>query len=268
MKTPRSILLLLLAALLPACEENAVLEIAGPPAGGASIKFFNFAVGAPGVNFYANDTKVTAISTTTCATLTETNEAVCTTTGSESTTGVNYGGAANGGSGWYSDIAPGQYTFSGRIAAAVDKNLPISSAQANLTTGSHYSYYQSGIYDAVTKSADAFIVEDQLPALDHSVAYVRFVNAMSNTDPMTLYATHRDSAVTTAIGGVVSYQSGGAFTAVMPGAYDLATRHTGSDVNVITRVNVGFVGGRVYTITARGDINVANTILLDNTANR
>ncbi len=62
MKTSRSILLVLLALLLPACEENAVLEIAGPPPGGSSIKFFNFAPGAPGVNFYANDTKVKATS--------------------------------------------------------------------------------------------------------------------------------------------------------------------------------------------------------------
>jgi len=268
MKTSRSILLLLLAALLPACEENAVMDISGPPAGGASIKFFNFAVGAPGVNFYANDTKVTAISTTACATLTDTNEATCTTTGIESTTGVNYGGSANGGNGWYSDIAPGQYTFSGRIAGATDKNLVISSAQANLTTGSNYSYYQSGIYNAATKSADSFIVEDQLPELDHSVAYVRFVNAISNTDPMTLYATHRDSLDVTAIGAVVAYQSAGAFTPLTPGSYDLATRHAGSDANVITRVNVGFLGGRVYTITARGNITVASTILLDNTANR
>ena len=38
--------------------------------------------------------------------------------GAESTTGVTYGGSANGANGWYSDIAPGQYTLSGRIASA------------------------------------------------------------------------------------------------------------------------------------------------------
>jgi len=256
-----------MALLLPACEENAVLEIAGPPPGGAAIKFFNFAPGAPGVNFYANDTKVTAISTTVCTTLTDENRVQCTTTGIESTTGVTYGGAANGGNGWYSDIAPGQYTISGRIAAETDKNLPIASAQANIAAGGRYSYYMSGIYDPDAKSADSFIVEDPIPAIDHSVAYVRFVNAISNGEPMTLYATNRESQTVTAVGGTVAYKSAGAFTALPPGSYDLATRADGSDADVLTRVNVGFNPGRVYTITARGNINDSGTLFLDNTAN-
>jgi len=268
MNTPRSILLLVLTAILPACEENAVLEIAGPPAGGANMKFFNFAPGAPGVNFYANDTKVTAISSTTCVTLTEANEVQCTTVGAESTSGVNYGGSANGANGWYSDIEPGQYTLSGRIAATTDKNLPISSVQASIATGGNYSYYLSGIYDADAKMADSFIVDDPIPAVDYSVAYVRFVNAISNADPMTLHVTNRETAAESAMGGEVAYASAGAFTSVAPGSYDLATRYSGGATDVITRVNVGFNPGRVYTITARGDINTASTILLDNTANR
>ena len=259
-------MLLLTAALLPACEENAVQEIAGPPAGGASIKFFNFAPGSPGVNFYANDTKVTAVSTTACVTLTETNEVQCTTTGSESTSGVNYGGSANGANGWYSDIAPGQYTLSGRIAAATDKNLPISNLQTSLADGGNYSYYLSGVYDGVAKTADSFIVEDPLPAIDHAVASVRFVNAMSDSEPMTLYATNRETDVETAVGGGVAYKSAGAFTSLEPGSYDLATRTAGGATNVVSRVNVGFNAGRVYTITARG--TVAATSALDNTANR
>ncbi|MGH7447772.1 MAG: DUF4397 domain-containing protein [Longimicrobiales bacterium] len=268
MNTPRSILLLALAALLPACEENAVVEIAGPPAGGASIKFFNFAPGAPGVNFYANDSKVTAISTTTCVILTESNQEQCTTVGAESTTGVNYGGSANGGNGWYSDIAPGQYTFSGRIAAATDKNLPISNLQTSIAAGRSYSYYLSGIYDGTTKTAESFIVEDPIPEVDHSVAYVRFVHAISNADPMTLYATNRITQEEMAVGAEVAYASGGVFTSVPPASYDLATRHAGAATNAITRANVGFSAGRIYTITARGNITVASTVALDNTANR
>ena len=261
-------MLLLTAALLPACEENAVLDLSEAPAGGASIKFFNFAPGAPGVNFYANDTKVTAIGSTTCVALTDANEVQCTTVGAESTTGVTYGGSANGANGWYSDIAPAQYTLSGRIAAATDKNLPIANLQASIATGGKYSYYLSGIYDATAKTADSFIVEDPIPAVDYSVAHVRFVNAMSTADPMTLYATNRETAAEAAVGGEVSYASAGAFTSVAPGSYDLATRYAGDATNVITRVNVGFNAGRVYTITARGDIATSSTILLDNTANR
>jgi hypothetical protein len=266
MTNTRSILLLLLtAALLPACDENGVREIAGPPEGGASVKFFNFAVGSPGVNFYANDTKVTAISSTTCGVLTEANEEQCTGTGAESTTGVNYGGSANGANGWYSDLEPGQYTFSGRIAGATDKNLTISDLQASIADGGRYSYYLSGIYDGVSKTTDSFVVEDEIPAINHAVAYVRFVNAISNSEPMTLYATNQETDVEGPVGGAVAYQSAGVFTSLPPGFYDLATRTAGGTEDVITRADVGFEAGRVYTIGARGDITVAPA--LDNTAN-
>jgi hypothetical protein len=257
-------MLLLTAALLPACDEDGVRVIAGPPEGGASVKFFNFAVGSPGVNFYANDTKVTAISSTTCTILTEANEAQCTGAGAESTTGVNYGGSANGANGWYSDVAPGQHTLSGRIAGATDNGLAISTLQTSLAGGGRYSYYLSGVYDEVSKTTDSFVVEDPIPTIDHSVAYVRFVNAISNSEPMTLYATNTTTLVESAVGGAVAYQAAGTFTSLEPGAYDLATRTAGG-ATVTTRSAVGFSAGRVYTIGARGSITGATA--LDNTAN-
>ncbi|HMI47084.1 MAG TPA: hypothetical protein VK481_00275, partial [Gemmatimonadaceae bacterium] len=60
------------------------------------------------------------------------------------------------------------------------------------------------------------------------------------------------------------------------GVYDLSTRNTGVATSALTRPGVSFVGGRVYTITARGDITVApstacaaaNRTCLDNTLNR
>ena len=62
MTIQRSIAALLAAVLLSSCyEKNAIGDIAGP-APGARIKFFHFGVNAPGMNFYANDAKVTAIS--------------------------------------------------------------------------------------------------------------------------------------------------------------------------------------------------------------
>jgi hypothetical protein len=267
MNTPASLLMLLLAAALtPACEKNAVQDIADPPVG-ARIKFFNFGVGAPGVNFYANDTKMTAISSTSCTVITDANRELCTTTGSESTNGVNYGGAGAGG--FYSVIAPGQYVLRGTIAAATDKDLPISSLAVTIAPDRYYSFYQSGIYDAATKTVDAFIVEDPFTEnVDYSVAYVRFVNAISNADAMTLYATDGTAGTEVAAGAAVSYRSTGAFTLLPGGVYDLSTRYAGSGTNVISRTAVSFGAGRVYTIAARGDITDASTILLDNTANR
>ena len=63
-----SIAVLLCAAVLSACDafdKNKVQDIAGPVPAGARIKFFNFGDNAPGVNFYADDRKMTAISSAT-----------------------------------------------------------------------------------------------------------------------------------------------------------------------------------------------------------
>ncbi len=252
----RAFVLTLCVGALAACEKNAVQDITGPMPS-ARVKFFNFSVGAPAVNFFANDVKLTAVQST---------------TGVESTAGVGYGGVAAGD--LYTAITPGQYTLSGRISAAVDKDLPISTAAASIADGKHYSFYQSGIYNTATKSADGFLVEDNFPAtIDWTVSLVRLVHAISNAGPMSLYAVNTETGVETPIGGQVAYRSAGAFTALTPGLYDLAARYPGSTTPVIVRANVGFAPGRVYTIGARGDITITSTTaatrpFLDLTANR
>jgi hypothetical protein len=260
MNTHRSLAALLSAAVLMSCdafEKNAVQDIVAPGLPSARIRFFHFGVNAPQVNFYANTQKMTAISST---------------TGAESTTGIAYG--AVGSSGFYGAIEPGQYTLSGKIAAATDKDLAISSTPATLAADKSYSYYLSGFYNTTTKQSDGFVVEDNFPAaIDYSVAHVRFVNAISNSSPMTLYARNTTTTTETAIGAVVAYKAAGAYAAIPGGVYDLSTRVTGSSTNVISRTAVSFSAGRVYTIGARGDITVVSTTatnrpFLDNTANR
>lgn len=248
----------LLCALVPAaCDKNADQDIAGPVPAGARIKFFNFGVGAPGVNFYANDTKITAISSA---------------SDQEATAGVAYGGAGAGG--YYSALPAGSYTLTGRIAATTDKNLAISTLTTTLALDKAYSFYQSGFYDAVAKTVDAFIVEDDFPPeFDYSVAYVRFVHAIANANPLTLYAVNTATNDTVAVGGEVSYKGAGTFTALPEGVYNLGARYTGVATNAIGRTGVQFLAGRVYTIGARGDITVtsttsANRPILDNTPNR
>ncbi len=256
MNTFRSIAMLLCAVALTACEKNGVQDITGSLPG-ARVKFFNFGVGAPSVNFYANNNKITAITSA---------------TGVEAVTGVASGGVGSGG--FYSAIEPGQYTFTGRISAAVDKDVVISTAASSLANGKAYSYYISGIYNTTTKTAEAFVIEDAfVDTLDYTVAYVRFVNAISNANPMTLYAKNPTTGVEVPVGGAVAYKSGGTFTALPGAVYDIATRYVGSTTNVITRTAVSFSAGKVYTIGARGDITVVSATLatrpqLDNTANR
>jgi hypothetical protein len=250
------------AAALASCDKNANQVLPTAPLPAARIKFFNFGVNAPGVNFYANDTKLTAITST---------------TETESTNGVAYGAVGNGGA--YSAIASGQYTLTGRIAAATDKDLPIATVTTAIADGKEYSFYMSGFYDATSKTVDAFVVEDPLDVqgtpVDYSVAYVRFVHAIANANPLTLYA--KSSSDTTlaeaAVGAAVAYKAAGTFTALPNGVYTLNARYTDSTTNTITRTGVSFLGGHLYTIGARGDITVtsstaANRPFLDNTANR
>src|SRR5437667_7098161 len=118
-----SIAALVFAGLLSACGKKEVQDITGPFPN-SRVRFFNFGVNAPGVNFYANDTKMTAVQST---------------TGTESTTGIAYGGVGAGGD--YSAIAPGQYAVARKIAAATDKDLVVSSVNATVEHGKTYSFY-------------------------------------------------------------------------------------------------------------------------------
>ena len=257
----KSFALLLCAAALTACEKNAVQDLTGPLPE-ASIKFFNFGVGAPAVNFFANDRKITAVQST---------------TGAELNTGVTYGNVAS--AGLYTGIEPGQYTISGRIPLVVTgqdsvRNVPISNLPVTIEAGKRYSFYQSGVYDAATKTVDAFVVEDPfISNFDFSVTYVRFVNAIHNSQPMTLHAKNDETEAEVVVGGPVAYKSAGEFTALPGGVYDLTTRRTGSTAAVITRQNVSFEAGRIYTITALGDMTITSATdakrpVLDNTRNR
>ena len=245
--------------VLSACnwyEGNAVQDIAGPVPAGALVKFFNFGVSSPQVNFYADSRKMTAVSSIIA--------------NQEANTGVAYGGAGSGG--LYISIPGGTYTLSGKIAAATDHDLAISNLSTALATGKKYSFYQSGIYNPTTKASDAFIVEDTfVPDIDYAVTYVRFVHAVSNANPLILYATKTappDSGVVFTVGAAVPYKGAGAFTSLAGGVYNLGVRYVDSTANKISRTGVSFISGRVYTIGARGDITVTSTTALDNTANR
>ena len=111
--------LLLTTVLVAACDKNAVQVLPADSLLASRIKFFNFSVNAPGVNFYSDAIKMTAIQSG---------------TGSEATTGVGYGSVGNGGA--YSQIAPGSHTLTGRIAATTDKDLSIATVTTFRSVGS------------------------------------------------------------------------------------------------------------------------------------
>jgi len=255
--TSRVLATLLCAAAVASCDKNAVQVLPSEPPLSSRVKFFNFGIGAPGVNFYANSTKMTAISSG---------------TNTESTTGVAYGGVGNGGA--YSTIAPGTYTLTGRIAATTDKNLPIATVDTTIADGKFYSLYMCGFYNGVGKVSDAFVLEDAYPSpVDYAVAQVRFVHVIPNAAPLTLYAGNTITFDTVTVAGPVTYKTASGFASLPPGVYDLFARYTDSTTVKVVRTGVSFIAGRVYSVGARGDITIVSTTatnrpFLDNTANR
>ena len=268
MLTPKRLALVACAALLSSCklfDETAVQDITDPAdAATTRVKFHNFAPSSVGVNFYANNQKVSAISSTRCSpTPAAADGEACRTTGFELATGTTYSNAAAGG--LYISLEPGSTTLASRIANSA---TVVSTLTQNIEAGKFYTFVMSGIYNTTTQTAEAFVVEDPIPAtIDYSVATVRLVNAVPNgTGDLNLIAT--TGGTSTNVGAAVAYKAAGAFITVPPGIYDFDVRYTGSATNLIRRTGVALEGGRVYTMTARGSTATASTLGIDFTSNQ
>jgi hypothetical protein len=242
--------------MLAACSKDAV-QIISAPVSGANVKFFNFSMGAPGVNFFANDAQITALRSD---------------SGATTKSGTIYGQVAAGG--LYSAVPAGQISLTGRIGTVTDAGVAIATVAAPLVDGKYYSLFLSGTYNTATKSTEAFIIEDPMPAFDYANANVRFVNTIANApNPMVLWAKSTTAGDSVAIGGTagVAYKGVTAFVPIRGDAYDLVVRYPGSNTAVSTLAAQALIAGRVYTISSRGDITVAtgtNRPTLLNTPNR
>jgi hypothetical protein len=260
MRIHTSLIALFGAAALVACGEKAERNIAAPVTEPSSIRFFNFSVNSPTVQFFANDKQVTATNTAGCngaknPPVTAT-DSTCLLSGIQTSTGVAYTGVAAGG--LYTGIDAGQYTLTGRQMSVNGPTTTISTVSATIESGKSYSYYQSGFYNSTTKTTDAFIIEDPLPTtIDWSKALVRFVNTIGNSVPMTLVLVDTLGNATS-VGGATAYKAGTTFTAVTPAPYNLRARDAGG-ADKISRDFVTFFPGHVYTITTRGDMTVTSS---------
>jgi len=261
MTKTRLLTLLLGAALVASCGESANQVIAGPePGAGTRIRFFNFGVNAPGVHFYAGDTKVAGAAE---VGFTQDPHLGTATGGTESVTGTIFGGVTSGG--YYNSIVPGAYTFNARIATTTDNGLKIANLNTTLVSGKKYSVFLSGLYDATAKTSDAFIVEDPYPeTYDWNNVMVRFVNSSYNSSPMTLYAKNQTTTTEAPVGADVAYKGAGVYVTLPPGIYDF--RAAVGTTNPFTRTAVTLTAGKIYTITARG--SATSGAFLDNTVNR
>lgn len=255
--------ILFLSTLFLSCEKDGVQEIETMPTdAGAQIKFFNFGVNAPSMNFYANDQKITA---------------TLSATGAEAAAGVNYGSvfpATN-----YVLLTPGAYTLKGIVSstAAVNPNVQVIGFDATVEQGKFYSFYTSGLFDPAAKTIDGFVLEDILPAASATGAQVRFVNTIANASSgFDLVAKNTTTMAETVVATNVGYKTGSSFMELPFGVYELFARYPGNPANIISRNGtsvVSLIAGRSYTISARGDMTVTgaaavNRPFLDNTSNR
>lgn len=255
------IAVLLLSTIIYSCKKNAVQDISSPISG-AQVKFFNFGLNSPVVNFYANNTKVSAASST---------------TGAESaTTGVAYA-AVYPATNAYAIITPGTYDLKAKrpSTSTVDPDQVIASISSTLADGKNYSLYTSGLYNTTTKTTDVFVVEDALPAIDSSAAYVRFVHACYNANAFTFIMKNTTTGIETVVAPSVSYKSASAFFRIPMGVYDLILRYPSAPTtNVVVRTAVSVIKSNTYSFSLRGDITLpytgsaTNRPFIDNTPNR
>ncbi|RZL15227.1 MAG: DUF4397 domain-containing protein, partial [Pedobacter sp.] len=242
--------LIALSALFSSCEKTAVKDIS-TPFSGAQIKFYNFAVNSPGVNFYANNIKLTGL---------------LSATGAESATGTLFGGLSPA-RGYVLAPAGAAVVFKSQtsstmaVAAATGQgpNIETATLTASVEDGKSYTFYTSGVYDYTTKKSDAFIIEDKLPVSDTSQSYIRLVNPGHTTSTISLELTNvvgsgstTPIVVTTPITGI-AYKAASQFIAVKSGAYTLRVIDAASG-KVVTRASTGLVKDRIYTFTLRGNL--------------
>lgn len=262
MKTNNIYILLIFCAVLlvSSCDKDAVQIIDTPP-NGPLVKVYNFALNGPSANFYINDFKISAANST---------------SGVELATGLGYSGVFPTNNSYVNAPISGSVTFKTivPVAATTNPGVTIANISSTIESGKYYSFYTSGVFDATSKTTSGFVVEDIVPAVDTSTAYVRLVNTIPNTGiagfNLTGINTNTMAAIT--IAEPTAYKTASQFVKVPNGVYNLTSVSTNTPTSyTITRTAVSFAKGLVYTITTRGDATLttgANARALDLTRNR
>ena len=254
--------LLLLLSLAYSCKKAATLDQAiEAPLDGARVRLYNFSINSPVVLFYSNDVKISA---------------VISATGMEAVSGMSYGGT----------YPVNQYAIAPlgtrEIKTGIPKNLApnggtiTSSLNYNFEDQKFYSIFSSGLYDAVNKKSESFVVEDNFPQeMDPLNAYIRIVNPCysSSTISMVLQKSTTVGGVKTIteelpIGSGIAYKQASPFVKIPPGAWELLVTDAASGKTAV-RAATTFLKERVYTIALRGNIVTASpATFLDNTVNK
>jgi hypothetical protein len=250
MKNIKNKILLCLAVpmLFTACEKSATLDatIEDSMDNKAKVRLYNFSINAPSANFYSDDQKLSA---------------TLSANGNEAVAGIGFGGTYP--TNQYALAPTGTRTinFVTPRTLATGANLTVASVTHNFVDQKYYSVFTSGIYDAVAKKCDAFVVEDNFPEeMDPVNTYVRIVNPGHNTTTISLVLqkfvtinTVKTLVEEKVIGAEVPYKGASPFVAVVPGAWELLVTDNGSKKTVV-RAAVALLKDRVYTFALRGNL--------------
>jgi len=241
--------LLLASVFMGACEKNAVDEHTAPVTSGALIKFFTHAEGAPRVNFFLNDVRITGSNPT------ATNIPL----------GLAYGTSypSNG----YVNVPAGDLTVAALDTVTSEtkgKADLIASTATKLDEKDNYSAYLVG----TTGNYETFVVKDILPEDNFTRIYFRFGNTMAgipfNVDVVAFRLAVAATATTPAVpelrvplGTNIGFKQFSDYTELPAGGYRFIFYRTGTTTvyaNYPSATGTLVLNslGRVYSIFLRG----------------
>lgn len=253
--------------LFSACGDQHTFPdiVRAPLSDHGQVRFYNFVINGPTVNFYANGVKSTGITST---------------TGQEAANGVGWGGThPNIG---YVEIPAGSNV---NIESITPKNMLIPASNPNnyepgIVSSSliipeieplkQYSVYLSGYWDKVNKKSKSFYIKDEMPGVDTASTFIRFVNSgVEAAGNLKFVVTNRDTLIgTIMIDDKVPYGGASKFIAVPYGTYNVKIYTISGDS--LIRNGLALSPDRVHTFALRGDILSKKAPLpyIDNVQNR
>jgi len=232
--------------LFGACDDegNAIPERTKYVTSGAMIRFSHASQEGPMVNFYLDDQKVTTKSATGIGRQTG---LFWSSTLSNTIHPTTYG---------YVNVPAGSYTLQAvdtstiKGAVTLAKKV-IASAPVQLEDNVSYTAYLVG----KAGSLELLTVKDELPPIDFSRAYIRFVNAMPGTPgdfDVKAIRTAPD-AETIPVATSVAFKGESGYVPIPAGTYDFALYLNGSTTAYTTYTGGAIVAGRVYTFYTKGN---------------
>ncbi|MDX5483291.1 MAG: DUF4397 domain-containing protein [Hymenobacteraceae bacterium] len=236
--------------MLGSCEENAIDNFSQPVNSGAFIKFAHAAPEAPAVNFYLDNSKISALAPN--------------NSGEEQGLGYESGSIFPASYG-YSNVEAGSRTLQA-ITTATEGNAVVASTSVSLEQGSYYTSFLIGAPDAY----ETLFIKDELPAENYSQSHIRFVNLVQNAPAsydaeVVLKATSETPETRISLGNDVAYKGNTAYVAMgAQGSYEVVFNTVDGDGEEVTVKSTSFspTAGRVYTIILRGDFDDATGAVL------